>query len=124
MRWRRRLWRTTLVKLLFDEGTPWPLRHYLAKHEVWTARYRGWDGKSNGELLALARDEFDALITVDQHIPHQQNISEEDVAVVILAARTNRVEDLAPLVPELLDRLPFLKRGEVVRIGVEGSGYG
>ena len=104
------------MRLLFDEGTPWPLRHYLPGHEVWTTQYRGWDGKSNGELLVLARDEFDVLITVDQSIPYQQNITERDVAVVILEAGTNDMEDLIPLVPELLDRLHTLRRGEVVRI--------
>lgn len=107
------------MRLLFDEGTPWPLRHYLSGYEVWTTQYRGWDGKSNGELLALARDEFDVLITVDQSIPYQQNITERDVAVVVLEAGTNDIEDLRPLVPELLDRLHFLKRGEVVRIEAE-----
>ena len=104
------------MRLLFDEGTPWPLRHYLQAHEVWTTQYRGWAGKGNGELLALARDEFDVLITVDQSIPYQQNITEGDVAVVVLEAVTNDIEDLRPLVPELLDRLHILKRGEVVRI--------
>ncbi len=104
------------MRLLFDEGTPWPLRHYLPGHEVWTTQYRGWDGKSNGELLELARDEFDVLITVDQNMPYQQNIGEQDIAVVVLAAKTNDVGDLRPLVPELLHQIEFLKRGEVVRI--------
>jgi hypothetical protein len=104
------------MRLLFDEGTPWPLRHYLPGHEVFTTKYMGWDGKTNGELLALARDGFDVLITVDQSMPYQQNIDEGDVAVVVLAARTNDVDDLRPLVPELLHQLHFLKRGEVVRI--------
>ena len=107
------------MRLLFDEGTPWPLRHYLPGHEVWTTQYRGWDGKSNGELIALARDEFDVLITVDQSIPYHQNIDEGDVAVVVLAAKTNDVDDLRPMVPELLDRLRTLKRGEVLRIEAE-----
>ena len=75
-----------------------------------------WSGKSNGELLRLARDEFDAFITVDQSIPSQQNITELDVVVVVLAARSNDIDDLTPLVPEILNRLPLMKRGEVVRI--------
>lgn len=104
------------MRLLFDEGTPWPLRHYLPGHEVFTAKYMGWDGKNNGELLALARDEFDVLVTVDQSMPYQQNLDAGDVGVVVLAAKTNGVDDLRLLVPELLDRLHILKRGEVVRI--------
>ena len=70
-----------------------------------------WSGKSNGELLRLARDQFDAFITADQSIPSQQNITERDVAVVVLAARSNGIDDLTPLV-----RLPLTKRGEVIHI--------
>ena len=107
------------MRLLLDESVPWAFRHYLVGHEARTTGYVGWDGKSNGELVALARDEFDVLITVDQSIPYQQNITERDVAVVVLEAGTNDIEDLRPLVPELLDCLHFLKRGEVVRIEAE-----
>lgn len=104
------------MKLLLDESVPWGFRHYMTGHDARTARYMRWDGKDNGELLALARDEFDVLITVDEDMPYQQNITERDVAVVILIAGTNDVNDLRPLVPELLNRIPLLKRGEVVRI--------
>jgi len=64
-------------------------------------------------------EEFDVLITVDQSIPYQQNITERDVAVVVLEAGTNAIEDLIPLVPTLLNRIPFLERGEVARIEAE-----
>ena len=77
-----------------------------------------WDGtaRATANSWRLARDEYDVLITVDQSIPYQQNITERDVAVVVLEAGTNDIEDLRPLVPELLNRIPHLKRGEVVRI--------
>lgn len=105
------------MRVLLDESVPWALRHYLPNHEVRTVRYMGWDGKTNGELLELARVEFDVLVTVDQSVPYQQNITERDVAVVVLAARTNGIHDLRSLVPELLRSLEFLKRGQVVLIG-------
>ena len=104
------------MRLLLDESVPWTFRYYLTGHDARTTRYVGWDGKGNGELLALARDEFDVLITVDQSIQYQQNITERDVAVVVLAARTNDIEDLRPLVPELLNRLHLLERGEVIQL--------
>ena len=104
------------MRVLLDEPLPTEFRHYLAGHEVRTARYMRWSGKSNGELLRLARDEFDALITADQSIPSQQNITDRDVAVVVLAARSNDIDDLTPLVPEILNRLPLTKRGDVIRI--------
>ena len=87
------------MRLLLDESVPWAFRHYMTGHEARTARYMRWDGKDNGELLALARHEFDVLITVDQDMPYQQNITERDVAVVILIAGTNDIKDLSPLGP-------------------------
>ena len=104
------------MKVLLDESVPWKLRELLVGHEVWTVKYLGWDSKSNGELLKLARNGFDVLITVDRKIPYQQNITGRDVAVVILAAKTNGINDLRPLIPELLKRLNGLKRGEIVLI--------
>ena len=105
------------MRLLLDESVTWALRPLLmGEHEVVTVRYVGWSGKRNGELLTLAQNEFDVIITADQSIPYQQRITEADVAVVVLVARTNGINDLKPLVPELLKRLDVLKRGEIVRI--------
>ena len=105
------------MQILFDESVTWALRPILlGEHEVATAKYLGWDSKSNGELMTLARDKFDVLITADQSIPYQQNITEADVAVVVLVARRNSFEYLAPLVPQILEALPNLKRGKIVRI--------
>ena len=63
------------MRLLLDESVPWAFRHYMTGHEARTARYMRWDGKGNGELLALARGEFDVLITVDQEyaVPAEHN---------------------------------------------------
>ena len=105
------------MRLLLDESMDVRLRHMFVGHEVRTVRYMGWDSKSNGELLALARDEFDVFITVDQKIPDQQNITGSDVAIIVLAARTNAMVNLLPLIPRVLDVLQDLKRGEIVRIG-------
>ena len=76
----------------------------------------GWDGKSNGELLSLARDEFDVLVTLDQSIPYQQHITEGDVSIIVLAAATNSTRDLEALAPRVLEALRDLKRGQVVHI--------
>ena len=83
---------------------------------MWTARYMGWDGKSNGELLSLARDEFDVLVTLDQSIPYQQHITERDVSIIVLAAATNSTRDLEALAPRVLEALRDLKHGQVVHI--------
>jgi predicted nuclease of predicted toxin-antitoxin system len=104
------------MRLLLDESVPEDLRFSFSGHHVETAGYKQWKSKSNGELLALARDDFDALVTVDQSIPRQQTLTDRDVAVVVLAARSNRIEDLRPLVSQVLEALRGLERGRVVRI--------
>ncbi len=76
----------------------------------------GWAGKSNGELLGLAGPHFDVFVTIDAGIQYQQNLSNTSLSVVLLHARSNKLEDLEPLVPALLDRLRGLGRGELVTI--------
>ena len=56
------------MKILFDHGTPAPLRRLLAGHEVATAYEMGWAKLSNGDLLATAGKSFDAFITTDQNL--------------------------------------------------------
>ena len=104
------------MRLLLDESVPVQLRHLLVGHDVRTLRGIGWDSKSNGELLALARDEFDAFITLDQNLEHQQNITERNIPIVVLVARRSRINYLEPLVPRMLEALPNLQRGHVIRI--------
>ena len=107
------------MRILLDENVPHALRHEFPEHDVRTAQYMGWDSKQNGELLALARDKFDVLITLDQHIPEQQNLTEEDVGVIILTAGTDDVEFLKSLVPQISERLHNIRRGQFVRIPQE-----
>ena len=89
------------MKLLLDEHMPHDFRYYLPEHEVRTVDYMGWKGKGNGELIALAKDDFDALITLDQKIPHQHNLTPTDMTVIILSAGTNNIDALRMLIPEL-----------------------
>ena len=71
--------------ILFDKGTPRQLRRQLFGHEVETAQERGWDALSNGELLDRAEETgFEALVTTDQGIRYQQNMTNRRVAVVVL----------------------------------------
>lgn len=101
------------MRLLLDESLPRGLRTELAPHEVKTVPEMGWTGKDNGELLRLASQEFDAFLTADQGIQYQRNLAAFDIGVVTLAGRTNRLEDLRPLVPNVLQALGDLKKGEV-----------
>ena len=78
----------------------------------------GWSSKRNGELLKLMlANKFEALITVDQNLPFQQNLRASGISVVVAIAHTNRVQDLRPLVPKLLEALAAVKPGEFVAVG-------
>jgi hypothetical protein len=90
----------------------------LTGHEVRTVAAVGWSGVENGELLRLAAERFDVLVTADRNLEHQQNLRTLPVSVVVLVAPTNRIESLAPLVPELLEVLEALAPRRLIRIGV------
>ena len=73
------------MRLLFDQGTPVPLRNHLPHHTVETAYEKGRHDLKNGELLARAEAEgFDALITTDQNIRYQQNLAGRRIGVLVL----------------------------------------
>jgi hypothetical protein len=73
------------VRVLFDQGVPAPLRKLLATHEVVTAFERGWSTLRNGELLSAAESAgFDLLITTDQNLRYQQNLSDRRIAILVL----------------------------------------
>lgn len=72
------------MKILFDQGTPAPLRHALADHSVSTAHEMGWANLENGDLLREAEAAFDAFITTDQNLRHQQNLEARRLAILVL----------------------------------------
>ena len=104
------------MRVLLDECLPRRLKRSIAGHDVVTVPEAGWAGRSNGDLLALAGERFDVFVTVDRNLPAQQNLG-SGPAVVILAAPSNRFQDLEPLVPELLGVLETITRGQLVRLG-------
>jgi len=106
------------MRLLLDESLPRGLKRYLSVHEVATVPEQGWAGKSNGELLRLAEEEFDAFLTADQNVEFQQNLRAYKLAVIVLAAQTTRLEDLESLVPEILSALESTSLGDVVRVSL------
>ena len=73
------------MRILFDNGTPRQLRRRLFNHVVVEARELGWDRIDNGALLDRAEEAgFEVLVTTDQEMRHQQNMSNRRVAVVVL----------------------------------------
>ena len=88
----------------------------LAPHTTSTARERGWKRLADVALLDAMAGEIDALITVDRGLPFQQRLHDRPFGVAVLRATTNRLEDLLPLVPALLQVLNEVKPGEVREI--------
>lgn len=72
------------MRVLFDQGTPAPLRRVLAGHTVATAFEQGWSDLANGDLLREAESSFDLLITTDQNLRHQQNLEGRRLAILVL----------------------------------------
>ncbi|MGH2436889.1 MAG: DUF5615 family PIN-like protein [bacterium] len=105
------------MRVLLDECLPRRLKRELVGHDVRTAPEMGWASKTNGELLALAAADFDVLLTSDRNLSHQQNLSAFDIAVIVLVAVSNRIDDLRPLVPQILAALTTVKPGTVTLVG-------
>jgi hypothetical protein len=75
------------VRVLFDQGTPVPLRNLLGNNQVETAFERGWHTLTNGQLLAAAeRDGFEILLTTDKNLRHQQNPVGRSIAIIVLSS--------------------------------------
>jgi hypothetical protein len=72
------------MRILFDQGTPAPLRKTLAPHVVSTAFEMRWEEMENGDLLAAAENAFDAFITTDKNLRYQQNLAGRRLAILVL----------------------------------------
>ena len=104
--------------LLHDECVPRPLKRDLIGHDARHVVDMGWSSKRNGELLRLMlAAQFAALLTVDQGLEFQQNLRASGVGVIVLLAKTNRIKELRPLVPQILEALTRLTPGALIRIG-------
>ncbi len=110
------------MKILFDHGTPSPLRRDLHGHLVDTAAEKRWDGLANGELIDSAEQEgYEVLITTDQSMRHQRNLAGRRLAIIVLLSTAwpyarPRIEDIRAAVAEVqpgeLREVPIPIRGE------------
>ena len=105
------------MRVLLDECLDWRLAREIAGLDVKTARQMGWTTIKNGELLALATEHFDVFVTVDRNLAFQQNLTAFSITVIVLQARTNRLADLKPLVPNLLHAIQSARSGTLEAIG-------
>jgi predicted nuclease of predicted toxin-antitoxin system len=105
------------MRVLLDECLPRRLKAHLVGHQVITVPEAGWAGKKNGELLRAASGIVDALITIDSNLAYQQHLGDLPFAVVVISARSNRLQELLPLVPLILGALSAAQTGQVIRVG-------
>jgi len=104
------------VRILLDECLPKRLKRELANYEVRTVPEVRWAGTKNGELLRLAETQFDVFLTVDQNIEFQQSVPAFELAIVVLVAHSNDIDDLRPLMPQVREMLSKVKAGEIIHV--------
>lgn len=107
------------MKLLLDENLPYALRTLLMPtHDVFPVTHLGWSGLENGDLLAKAAESaFDAVITIDQGIEHEQNLAYLTLSVVVLRARTKKIDDIRPLIPKIMSALSAISGRSLIKFG-------
>lgn len=104
------------MKILLDECLDRRLAKDLIGFEVKTDPQMGWAGVKNGNLMGLAEADFDVFITVDRNLSFQQNLQKFNIAVLVIRCQSNRLEDLKPFAPRIIEILPNLKKDEAVAI--------
>lgn len=72
------------MRILFDQGTPVPLRRFFQGHQVSTAYAEGWANFQNGDLLAAAEGRFDLFVTTDKNLRYQQDLRGRTLAILVL----------------------------------------
>jgi hypothetical protein len=105
------------MRVLLDECVPKRLKQDLRTHETRTVRKAGWAGLKNGALLRAADGLFDVLLTVDQGIQHQQNLAGLQIALIVMVASSNDVDDLRPLLPSVEEALERIQPAQTIRVG-------
>lgn len=106
------------MKILIDECAPRALKPALAAHghECLTVQEAGWAGKSNGELLGLAETAFEVFVTLDTNLRYQQNLAGRRIAVIVMVAASNRLDQLRCLFPACAEALKTIKPGDVLHV--------
>lgn len=99
------------MKVFIDECVNRRIVPHLLGHDIKTARQMGWTSVKNGALLALCEEQFDVFITIDKSLPKQQNLSRLDLAIIVIAARSNRIKDLLFHVPAIIAAIPDCPKG-------------
>jgi predicted nuclease of predicted toxin-antitoxin system len=106
------------MKILLDECIDRRLAREFTGYEIETVPQMGWAGIKDRELLVLAAAVFDVFITADRNLSFQQNLSQFNLSLIVLQAQSNRLADLKPLVPKILEILDIAPKGQATLVGI------
>src|ERR1035441_6048584 len=106
--------------ILFDQGTPVPIRPYLEGHTARTASQQGWDRLENGELLAAAEQAgFDLFFTTDENMGYQQNLAGRKIAILVLGQQ--QWPQLRPHIQRVVEAVNAAKPGSYSELEIPRS---
>ena len=101
-------------KVLLDHCVPRPFERLLPGHEARHTSRLGWGGLSNGRLLAAAEEAgFEVLLTIDQNLRYEQNMSGRRIAVLLLKSPRNDIPTLTPMAGSVLLALEDIEPGTI-----------
>jgi hypothetical protein len=103
-------------RILFDENVPRQRMREFAEFLIRTVQEEGWDGFENGALLRQASPSFDVLLTADQRLRYQQNVSQFAIGVVALETHDTRLRNLRSFLPDIREALTNVRFGEIIVI--------
>ena len=104
------------MRIRLDECVDARFTSYLSDFDTRTVHDKHWAGITNGKLLALAESEFEFFTTVDRNLRFQQHLPKFQIAVILLCAPSNRLDDLVTLLPELIEAIPTARPGRVTQV--------
>jgi hypothetical protein len=105
------------MRILFDQGTPVNIKPYLQGHTIKTAYQQGWSTLANGELLQAAEQAgFDLLLTSDQNLVYQQNLTNRRIAIVALSK--NRWSLIRPMLRQIVEAVNLATAGSYTLVEI------
>lgn len=109
------------MRVLLDNCVPRKLATHLVGHQTTTVAKLGWNSLNDGPLLDAAENQCDVFVTMDRSIPFQQQLGHRSFAVILLRATSNRIEQLQPLVSDILTTLADIQPGQLREIGIPAA---
>jgi hypothetical protein len=106
------------MRILLDGNFPADFSPLLVGHQTSNVHSHGWAGIKNGELLRRAHGVCEVFVTLDRNLEFQQNTKILPFGIVVVRARSNRIVDLKPYIPDILSAAGRVAPGRVVTVGV------